>query len=274
MNQPEAQNSYITLIHMMNYGPHTNTIIRPSRGLNVIFGGNNVGKSSVLRALSAATIAPHPNATQRLFPPKTQPQSIIRQNTTTTTIRITSTHGTVGIDTTNHTHAPHHTNVTGNLNLTATDPRKRSGAVGEVDGVLGEFVGFGYVGSSVECLRELREVLLGSMPVSLWEHPERFVVGECGRVLVRGLLRLAASGVQVFVSTHDFGLLKEFELSCFELRGELGGDAGLLFHSLVVGECGVRVSSSGSLGGVGDCSLVGGWRRLLGREVGCGLPVL
>ena len=44
--------SFISKIYLLNYQIHTKTILKLSKGLNVLFGESDQGKSSIIRVIS------------------------------------------------------------------------------------------------------------------------------------------------------------------------------------------------------------------------------
>ena len=59
--------------------------------------------------------------------------------------------------------------------------------------------------------------------ILFWDEPEANLNPKLSRVVVKIILKLQEMGVQVFISTHDYVLLKEFEL-------EQNSDSSILYH--------------------------------------------
>lgn len=74
--------------------------------------------------------------------------------------------------------------------------------------------------------------------ILFWDEPESNLNPKLSETVVRILLALQEMGVQIFVSTHDMTLLKNFELYSKPQNN-------ILYHSLIRDEeCGVKVNSS------------------------------
>lgn len=81
--------------------------------------------------------------------------------------------------------------------------------------------------------------VLGTGSVMFWDEPETNLNPQLFSVVVEILLRLHRLGVQIFVSTHDYAILKEFELA------SRPGDR-IKYHALYrTDDSGVLVESSG-----------------------------
>lgn len=77
--------------------------------------------------------------------------------------------------------------------------------------------------------------------VLFWDEPESNLNPKLSEVVVKILLALQEMGVQIFVTTHDMALVKNFQL-----YGKKSNN--ILYHSLMTDlENGVRASSSSSL---------------------------
>ncbi len=81
--------------------------------------------------------------------------------------------------------------------------------------------------------------VLGAGSVMFWDEPETNLNPQIFSIVVDILLQLHRQGIQIFVSTHDYAILKEFELAA-------RADDQIEYHALyrAAGEDGVRVESS------------------------------
>ena len=72
----------------------------------------------------------------------------------------------------------------------------------------------------------------GSLPqgsVLFWDEPETNLNPKLYRLLMEALLELQRHGVQIFLATHDYGILKEIDL-------QMVNDDKVAFHSLYRGD--------------------------------------
>ena len=97
--------------------------------------------------------------------------------------------------------------------------------------------------------------------VLFWDEPEANLNPKVMRVLVEILLELQRGGVQIFIATHDYVLLKEFDLQ------RKPGDA-VTFHGLHRDEGGVvRHQSAGALEGLDQNASRDTFSDLYAREI-------
>ncbi len=83
--------------------------------------------------------------------------------------------------------------------------------------------------------------------VLFWDEPEANLNPRLIKIVADFLLRLAASGVQVFVATHDYLLTNELSLNA-EYHTTAAGEAPIRFFAFSRGESGgVEVQSGGTL---------------------------
>lgn len=102
---------------------------------------------------------------------------------------------------------------------------------------------------------------LTSGSVLFWDEPEANLNPALTKVVVRILLRLQQMGVQIFIATHDYSLLKNFEL-------EASPGAPLLYHSLYENEAGEVVhSKSYDLNEVAHNAIDEAYEDLLERSI-------
>lgn len=85
-----------------------------------------------------------------------------------------------------------------------------------------------------------------------WDEPEANMHPKLVRDIASTIMRIARSGVQVFIATHSLFLLREFEI----LRGGAFADIGTRFFNLKFADAGVEVEQSDSIDDIHDLSLL------------------
>lgn len=102
---------------------------------------------------------------------------------------------------------------------------------------------------------------LTSGSVLFWDEPEANLNPMLSETVVRILLELQKMGVQVFIATHDYVLLKEFELASRE-------DSDILIHTLYRGQSGkILCSSTEDFDEVRPNAIDKAFQSLLDREI-------
>lgn len=104
--------------------------------------------------------------------------------------------------------------------------------------------------------------VLGAGSVMFWDEPETNLNPRLFSVVVNILLQLHRLGVQIFVSTHDYAILKEFELAA-------RADDRIEYHSLyrpATGD-GVRVETSNAPFKLDHSSIAEAMTSLYDREI-------
>ncbi len=97
--------------------------------------------------------------------------------------------------------------------------------------------------------------------VLFWDEPEANLNPVLSETVVNILVELQKMGVQIFVATHDYVLLKEFELAANE-------NTEMLIHSLYRDEGGcVRCSTTSDFDNVNPNAIDRAYEGLLDREI-------
>lgn len=97
--------------------------------------------------------------------------------------------------------------------------------------------------------------------VLFWDEPEANLNPVLSETVVRILLELQKMGVQIFVATHDYVLLKEFELAA-------NGDSDVLIHTLFRnGDGNIRCASTRDFEEVSPNAIDRAFQSLLDREI-------
>lgn len=97
--------------------------------------------------------------------------------------------------------------------------------------------------------------------VLFWDEPEANLNPILSETVVRILLELQKMGVQIFIATHDYVLLKEFELAAKE-------DSEILVHTLYRSEEGsIHCASTDDFDEVSPNAIDKAFQSLLDREI-------
>ncbi len=97
--------------------------------------------------------------------------------------------------------------------------------------------------------------------VLLWDEPETNLNPKLMRTVVEILMELQRMGVQMFISTHNYSLLKEFDL-------QKAATDQLLFHSLYRDEHGdIKASSCADYGALTPNAIDEAFAGLVDREI-------
>ena len=103
--------------------------------------------------------------------------------------------------------------------------------------------------------------------VLFWDEPEANLNPNLSETVVRILLELKKMGVQIFLATHDYVLLKEFELASKE-------DSQILIHTLFrEGGGKICCASTDCFENVSPNAIDQAFQRLLDREINKALKV-
>lgn len=106
--------------------------------------------------------------------------------------------------------------------------------------------------------------------ILFWDEPEANLNPRLSRIVVQTLLALAQIGVQVFITTHDYILLKEFELTSMQVN-----DVNILYHSLSYDYEGkVRHNAANDIDMINDNAINDTLSRILDDEITNGLADL
>ena len=106
--------------------------------------------------------------------------------------------------------------------------------------------------------------------ILFWDEPEANLNPRLSRIVVQTLLALAQIGVQVFITTHDYILLKEFELASMQVN-----DVNILYHSLSYDcEGKVRHNAANDIDMINDNAINDTLSRILDDEITNGLADL
>lgn len=101
--------------------------------------------------------------------------------------------------------------------------------------------------------------------VLFWDEPEANLNPKLARTVVKILLELRKLGVQIFIATHDYVLLKEFELEAVEADD-------ILYHTLFWGENGsVRHFSTKNVEELTPNAIDGTFADIMDRDIQKGL---
>lgn len=104
--------------------------------------------------------------------------------------------------------------------------------------------------------------------ILFWDEPESNLNPQLSSAVVNILLELHRMGVQIFIGTHDYVLLKEFELATKE-------DDKVLYHVLYKDEKGIiRHSSSEDLSQIPNNAIDNTFTQLLDRRIKKGVNIL
>ena len=97
--------------------------------------------------------------------------------------------------------------------------------------------------------------------VLFWDEPEANLNPVLSETVVRILLELQKMGVQIFIATHDYVLLKEFELASQD-------DSELLIHTLYRNDAGkIRCSTTNDFDEISPSAIDQAYQSLLDREI-------
>ena len=101
-----------------------------------------------------------------------------------------------------------------------------------------------------------------------WDEPEANLNPQLSQTVVQILLELQRMGVQIFIATHDYVLLKEFDLAATEADN-------ILYHTLYKDDEGiVRHKSSSDLGSLYPNAIDETFSRILDDEIRRGIADL
>ena len=101
-----------------------------------------------------------------------------------------------------------------------------------------------------------------------WDEPESNLNPHLSQTVVKILLELSKMGVQIFISTHDYVLLKEFQLAVTE-------QDNVLYHVLFRNENGnIEHSSTSDLDELSPNAIDSTFSRILDDEIQIGLANL
>lgn len=101
-----------------------------------------------------------------------------------------------------------------------------------------------------------------------WDEPEANLNPQLSQTVVQILLELQRMGVQIFIATHDYVLLKEFDLAATEADN-------ILYHTLYKDDEGiVRHESSSDLGSLYPNAIDETFSRILDDEIRRGIADL
>jgi wobble nucleotide-excising tRNase len=97
--------------------------------------------------------------------------------------------------------------------------------------------------------------------VLFWDEPESNLNPVLSETVVRILLELQKMGVQIFVATHDYVLMKEFELAANE-------ESDILIHTLYHNAEGeISCATTDNFDEVSPSAIDRAYQRLLDREI-------
>lgn len=101
-----------------------------------------------------------------------------------------------------------------------------------------------------------------------WDEPEANLNPQLSQTVVKILLELSRMGVQVFISTHDYVLLKEFQLAS-------GGQDNVMYHVLYHNADGdIDHTSTNDLDELSPNAIDSAYSRILDNEIQNGLARL
>lgn len=101
-----------------------------------------------------------------------------------------------------------------------------------------------------------------------WDEPEANLNPDLSRTVVKILIELSRMGVQLFIATHDYVLLKEFDLAITD-------QDNILFHVLYRNEKGeIAHSAKNELDELSPNAIDGAFSRILDDEIQKGLARL
>ena len=101
-----------------------------------------------------------------------------------------------------------------------------------------------------------------------WDEPEANLNPRLSQTVVKILLELSKMGVQIFISTHDYVLLKEFQLAVTE-------QDNVLYHVLYRNDDGeIEHSSTDNLDELSPNAIDSTYSRILDDEIQKGLANL
>lgn len=101
---------------------------------------------------------------------------------------------------------------------------------------------------------------LSKSSILFWDEPEANLNPKLARTIVEIILELQRMGVQVFLATHDYVILKEFDLAARE-------DDAILYHSLYKDNGTVRHSAASQLDEVEHSAIDATYDDLLDRDI-------
>ncbi len=99
--------------------------------------------------------------------------------------------------------------------------------------------------------------------VLLWDEPETNLNPRLMRTVVEILVALQQIGVQIFLTTHNYVILKEFDL-----KTKADGDGQILYHSLYRNKSGeLEVASTGDYLSISPNAIDDTFGRIIDREI-------
>lgn len=101
---------------------------------------------------------------------------------------------------------------------------------------------------------------LSKSSILFWDEPEANLNPKIARIVVDVILELQRQGVQVFIATHDYVILKEFELATEK-------NDKVLFHSLYFEDGIVKHKSVDKMSAIENSAIDSTYRELLEREI-------
>ncbi len=101
---------------------------------------------------------------------------------------------------------------------------------------------------------------LASGSILFWDEPEANLSPSLFQPVIRILLQLQQMGVQVFLATHDYVILKELDL-------QTSSDDEVLYHSLYRQASEIRLDSTDHYLGVNDTAIFDTFDGLYDRDI-------
>ncbi|WP_300504839.1 ATP/GTP-binding protein [uncultured Duncaniella sp.] len=101
---------------------------------------------------------------------------------------------------------------------------------------------------------------LTSGSILFWDEPEANLNPKLAKKVVEVLLKLQRMGVQIFIATHDYVLLKEFEMAAET-------DDKISYHSLCLTDNGISHESSDTLAGLSCNPIRQAYEDILDRQL-------
>lgn len=103
---------------------------------------------------------------------------------------------------------------------------------------------------------------ISSDSILFWDEPEANLNPKLAKEVVKILLELQRMGTQVFIATHDYVLLKEFELSTDPQRDKVA------YHALFIEKESVNCQTASTLGEINHNVINDTFDNLLMRSIG------
>lgn len=101
---------------------------------------------------------------------------------------------------------------------------------------------------------------LSKSSILFWDEPEANLNPKLAKVVIEIILELQRQGVQVFIATHDYVILKELELATEKKDN-------VVFHTLYFDKGDIHYSSANQLSHVENSAIDDAYTSLLTREI-------